>query len=96
MDFRYAEAKERPLDEDNKSCPFGAYIRKDIQEVEYEDMEGNTQHKFTYQEAFVSPEEYNAYTATKYAVEQSQQPAVNEEEVIDNYTQELVNSGVLG
>jgi 5-keto 4-deoxyuronate isomerase len=95
MDFRYAEAKERPLDEDNKSCPFGAYIRKDIQEVEYEDMEGNTQHKFTYQEAFVSHEEYNAYTATKYAVEQSQQPVVNEEEVQDRTIAQLIEDGVI-
>lgn len=93
MDFKYAESKERPLEEDSKSCPFGAYIRKDIQEVHYTNQEGQDTIKFVYQEAFVSMEEYNAYTATKYAVEQSQQQT--EQEIIDNYTSELISNGTI-
>ena len=76
----------------------GVFLRKDIVEEQYTNPEtGETKPKFVYQEAFISFEEYQAYSATKYAMENQNQQATEEavNAAIDNYTEELVANGTI-
>lgn len=94
MDFRQVESFDKPLLEDDKASPFGAYIRQNVVEEEYTNEEGETKIRYTYDEAFISFEEYKQYQATKYAIDTAEQK--READIIDDYTLQLIDEGVIG
>lgn len=53
--------EERPLEIDTKSSKSVVYIRRDIERVEKEDDQGNTYEVWEYDEAILTPEEYELY-----------------------------------
>lgn len=63
INYQYAESAVRPLEVDTTSCPDGVYLRKDIEEVTRQ-QEGTeeAQTYYTYQEAFLTNEEYAIYS----------------------------------
>ena len=94
MQFRKSESFDVPLEIDENSSPNGVYIRKNIVEDVYTNPEtGVEKPVYHYDEAFVTWQEYSNYQVTTYSIENSSKKT--EEEIIDNYTEELVNSGTL-
>ena len=70
--------------------PKGVYIRKNIIEVDRLGSDQQSHVKmFEYDEAFLTPEEYQAYSIAQ-AVQLR-----HEEDIIDDYTLQLVTEGVL-
>lgn len=63
MTFRHVEGTqtERPLEVDTVSSKSVIYIRRDIERVEKEDDQGNVYEAWEYEEAQLSPEEYEWY-----------------------------------
>lgn len=101
MNFRKSESFQLPTEVDENSSPHGVYIRKNIVEEVYTDPEtGDTCPVWRYEEAFVSHVEYSNITTTQYAIETSNtstdsSTSVSEEEIIDNYTEQLIEEGVI-
>lgn len=60
MDWYYAESATSPQLVDATSCPGKYYVRKDIREEEREDGT-----MYTYQEALLTPEEYQSYSGQR-------------------------------
>ena len=57
MDYKNAESLIKPLEIDISSSPDGIYVRRNIQEVETDDGI-----KYSYQEAFITKDEYETYS----------------------------------
>lgn len=59
MNYYKSISNERPQAVDNLSSPTTVYLRKNIQEVEVEDVEtGNTRTEYHYDETAISKDEY--------------------------------------
>lgn len=97
MNFRKSESFQKPAEVDETSSPHGVYVRRNIIEEVYTDQEtGETSPVWRYEEAFVSKLEYSNIVTTQYAIEStSSGQSFTEEEVIDAYTEELINEGVI-
>ena len=62
INYQFAESINKPLEIDVTSSKSGVYIHRDIKEIERETgSEGETQIYYTYQEAFLSLDEWEAY-----------------------------------
>ena len=83
MEFKLAESRVYPKEiEETRNGMF--YIRKNIREEIREDLP-----MYIYDEALVSANEYIIYIATQEIDEKKQ------EEIIDNYTLQLIEEGIL-
>lgn len=58
-----SENTVRPLPIDTESSKIYNIITKNVEEVVYEDEEGQEQTKFVYDEAFIKKEDWDTYTA---------------------------------
>lgn len=88
MQFTQSESKTRPLEvEEITGDRF--FVRKDIEEIEETDNEGNVSTSYTYQEAVVTAPEYAAWAAVEAFASR------REAEIIDEYTLKLIDEGVL-
>lgn len=56
LNWKIAESTVKPIEFDDKSSPFGVYIRKDIVEVKTDDHVS-----FKYHEVFLTKEDYEQY-----------------------------------
>ena len=94
MKFRQVESNQRPALVDDMSSPHGVYIRQNIEEKTYIDEETKEEITyFSYEEAFITQVEYDTLQATKYAIEQAREK--REDEIIDDYTAQLIEEGVI-
>lgn len=88
MQFRKSESKIKP--EEVQELSAGRYlVRKNIKEAERIDINGEITTVWTYDEAIASAVEYAAYAAAS-AIESRR-----ESEIVDEYTLQLINEGVL-
>lgn len=89
-----AESLEKPVEIDVTGSPDGVYVRKNIQTVETDNGV-----KYLYDEAFLSLNEFEVYKKQQY--ENSVSESLNafslkrENEIIDNYTLQLMEEGSL-
>ena len=58
-----SQSMDRPLELDMDSSPTTVFMRKNIEEVEKEDTEGQTYTEYEYDEAKLSKEEYAIHQA---------------------------------
>lgn len=101
MDITYKKAESLvcPSELDTTSSPDGIFIRKNIEQVEVTTETDETITKYTYDEAFLTPDEYELYKTSKY--EDVVTEAVSdltirrEAEIIDEYTLQLIEEGTL-
>ena len=90
--FYNSQSNERPLEVDVNASPDGVYVRKNITEVTTE--EGNT--LFNYEEAFMTNAEYEQYQYKNIVTDFLDKFSVRREnEIIDDYTMQLVEEGSL-
>lgn len=92
--FTLAESNEEPLKVDNISSSKGVYVRENIKQVKT--IDETTQEeiiKYQYEEAFLTHEQYQDYVRMQYLIEQIE--TKRENEIIDEYTLELMNTGVI-
>lgn len=64
MKWKHVESKQSPELVDATSCPGKIYVRKGIRE-ETRELDGETGTMFVYQEALMSPDEYQSYSGQK-------------------------------
>lgn len=89
-----AESNTRPLEIDLTISNTGVYIRQNIKEVKVMDeSSGQEITKFQYEETFLSNEEYQDYQRLQLFA--SKIETKRENEIIDEYTLELMNTGVI-
>lgn len=97
--YKKAESLIMPSGTDSTSSPDGIFIRKNIKTAEVETEDGEKIVKYTYDEAFLTVDEYEAYKSAQY--KESVSEAVNsvalrrEAEIIDEYTLQLIEEGVI-
>lgn len=72
MDFYKSESTVRPEPIDATSSKQCTYVRENIVEKQREDMDGNKQTIYEYDEAKLSNEEFSSYMQTKIAEKQEQ------------------------
>ena len=63
MNFYKSESDEYPDDVDTESSPTTVYVRRNIEEVEREDPDGETRTVYEYEEAALTRDDYAIYTA---------------------------------
>lgn len=94
MYYYNAESNTRPLEIDSTISNTGVYIRQNIKEVKVMDeSSGQEITKFQYEETFLSNEEYQDYQRLQLFA--SKIETKRENEIIDEYTLELINTGVI-
>lgn len=64
MNWYNAESTERPLEQDLTSSKKYNYVRRNVEEVEREDTDGNTITVFVYEELKVPKESWGLYLDT--------------------------------
>ena len=92
--FFLAESNEEPLKVDTISSSKGVYVRKNIKQVKTIDEDTQEEIiKYQYEEAFLTHGQYQDYVRMQYLIEQVE--TKRENEIIDEYTLELMNTGVI-
>lgn len=92
--FFLAESNEKPLKVDLTSSSKGVYVRENIKQVKTIDEDTQEEiTKYQYEEAFLTHEQYQDYVRMQYLIEQVE--TKRENEIIDEYTLELMNTGVI-
>ena len=97
--FKKAESLVCPSKIDTVSSRDGFFIRENITEIQTETENGEPLTKYQYDEAFLTPCEYEHYKNSKYETVVNE--AVNslvirrESEIIDDYTLQLIEEGVI-
>lgn len=72
----------------------GVYVRENIKQVKTIDEDTQEEIiKYQYEEAFLTHEQYQDYVRMQYLIEQVE--TKRENEIIDEYTLELMNTGVI-
>ena len=92
-DAKRAESREMPVEIDLTSSNGGVYVRKNIVEETREDNDGNEYTVYCYDEMYLTHAEYERYLITNAVVENIQ--LKHENDIIDSYTLQLFNEGVL-
>lgn len=88
-----AESQTKPVEVDSTSSKDGVYIRKNINGEIRQDEQGQEYTVFCYDEAFLTPAEYERYLLVKDLT--SNITFKHENEIIDNYTLQLIEGGIL-
>ena len=92
--FSLAESNEEPLKVDLTSSSKGVYVRENIKQIKTIDEDTQEEIiKYQYEEAFLTHEQYQDYVRMQYLIEQVE--TKRENEIIDEYTLELMNTGVI-
>ena len=85
---------KKPLEVDTHSSVNTVYLRKNIEEVEVEDLVTKEKTKmWQYDEKQMTPAEYSQYLMIKESTETI--TSFQEQTVIDAYTEELILGGVI-
>lgn len=72
----------------------GVYVRENIKQVKTIDEDTQEEIiKYQYEEAFLTHEQYQDYVRMQYLIKQVE--TKRENEIIDEYTLELMNTGVI-
>lgn len=79
-----SESKESPLAIDEKTSQTGVYLRKNIVFAD---------EKYTYQEAYLTKDEYTAYKLSEIISDVIE--LKHDDAVIDSYTLQLIEEGIL-
>lgn len=100
---RAGTQSERPAEVDKQSSPTTVYLRRNIEQVtrELEDGSGESVTEWQYEEQEMTVEEYNNMMMLRKVVTENTQGIVEsvtefqKEAVIDEYTQQLIEEGVI-
>lgn len=99
INFKRAESLVNPSEIDTTSSPDGIFIRKNVKAVEVESENAESIIKYVYDEAFLTPDEYELYKTSKYEMVVNEAVTTltvrREAEIIDDYTLQLIEEGVL-
>jgi hypothetical protein len=88
-----AESRNKPTEIDKTTSDYGVYIRQNISEETRLDNDDNEYTVYCYNEAFLSFADYEQYTNANYIVNAIE--LKHESEIIDNYTLQLLEGGIL-
>ncbi len=93
INWKKAESQTRPGEIDSTSSKDSVYIRKNINGEIRQDEKGQEYTVFCYDEAFLTPAEYERYSLIDDLT--SKITFKHENEIIDNYTLQLIEGGIL-
>ena len=91
--YKQVESFVKPIEVDNTSSPSGVYIRQNITSAIRTDLEGNQNTVWSYDEAFLTTEEYKNYTLVQSTVASVE--LKRENAIVDEYTLTLIEEGKL-
>jgi hypothetical protein len=92
---------ERPLEVDRNSSPTTVYLRRNITQIEQEMKSGETVKMWQYEECEMTVAEYENMVLMQQVVAENASEIVDsvtqfqKDEVIDEYTQELIEEGLI-
>ncbi|MEI8127975.1 MAG: hypothetical protein WCG95_00025 [bacterium] len=91
--YKPAESLVKPLETDETLNQNGVYMRQNITSKTYSDSDGTTKTKWSYEEAFLTTEEYNNYVLVQSTIASTE--LKRENTIIDEYTLKLIEEGRL-
>jgi len=91
--YKQVESFDKPLELDDVSSPSGVYIRQNITSTTYTDTDQVQKTKWSYDEAFLTPKEYENYVLVQNTVASVE--VKRENTIIDEYTLQLIEEGTL-
>lgn len=93
LNWKKAESPSKPIEIDSKSSIDGVYIRKNINGEIRQDEQGQEYTVFCYDEVFLTHAEYERYLLVNELT--SSVELKHENDIIDNYTLQLIEGGIL-
>lgn len=93
--YKQAESLERPSEIDTTSSTDGIFIRKNITAVDALRDSGESYLKYVYDEAFLTPDEYELYKTESYKEAVNSLVIRRESEIADEVILQLIEEGSL-
>lgn len=100
-DWKAVQSTAQPSEVEAGLSPTTVYLRRNITKTEIEGMDGETCEYWNYEEKELTTDEYNSMLMLEEIVSESNNSVVDavtefqKETVIDEYTESLIESGIL-